>query len=413
MVGFKQTICALLLTILAGVAVAQNNTNSPYTRYGYGDLSDQRFGNSKAMGGVAFGLRDGSQINPVNPASYTAIDSLTFLFEGGVSLQNANLKDGAVKQNAKNSSFDYLAMQFRLQPWMAMSIGLLPFSSVGYSLSGTEDATANKPSAIKNLTGDGGLHQLYAGLGFKVMKNLSVGVNASYFWGDITRTLTMLYPANSSAYSYVNETGVSISDYKLDFGIQYTYDFSKKHAMTVGAVFSPKHNLNNDSYVKTTASTVTLKDTVATFGMPNTFGVGITYRYDQRLTVGVDYSLQKWGDVSYMNDSRSFCDQSRISVGAEFIPNPLGRSFLSHVKYRLGGYYSTPYYKIEGERACHEYGVSAGFGLPIPRSLSILSLTAQFIRIKGLEAAMVDENIFRVSIGFTFNENWFFKRKVK
>ena len=83
MVGFKHTIWALLLMMVTGTAIAQNNTNSPYTRYGYGDLSDQSFGNSKAMGGIAFGLRDGAQINPTNPASYTAIDSLTFLFEGG------------------------------------------------------------------------------------------------------------------------------------------------------------------------------------------------------------------------------------------------------------------------------------------------------------------------------------------
>lgn len=413
MVGFKKTICALLLTILAQVAVAQNNTNSPYTRYGYGDLSNQSFGNSKAMGGVAFGLRDGSQINPINPASYTAIDSLTFLFEGGVSLQNANFSDGILKQNAKNSSFDYLAMQFRLRPWMAMSIGLLPFSSVGYSVSGSESATSTTPAAVKTLTGDGGLHQLYVGLGFKVMKNLSVGANVSYFWGDITRTLTMLYPASSSAYSYMEQTGVSITDYKLDFGAQYTYDFNKKHAMTLGVVFSPKHNLNNDTYVQTQASTVTVKDVKATFGLPNAFGAGVTYMYDQRLTVGMDYSLQKWGDVSYMNDSHAFCDQSRISLGAEYIPNQLGRSYLAHVKYRLGGYYTTPYYKIEGKRASREYGISGGFGLPLPRSRSIVSLTAQFVRVKGLETNMLDENIFRVSLGITFNERWFQKRKVE
>ncbi len=54
MVGYKQTLCALLLMMITGAAIAQNNTNSPYTRYGYGDLSDQSFGNSKAMGGIAF-----------------------------------------------------------------------------------------------------------------------------------------------------------------------------------------------------------------------------------------------------------------------------------------------------------------------------------------------------------------------
>lgn len=38
-----------------------------------------------------------------------------------------NISGGGVKLNAKNSSFDYLAMQFRLHPRVAMSIGLLPF----------------------------------------------------------------------------------------------------------------------------------------------------------------------------------------------------------------------------------------------------------------------------------------------
>lgn len=59
--------------------MAQNNTNSPYTRYGYGHLADQGSSNSKAMGGVAYGLRDGTQVNFANPASYTAVDSLTFI----------------------------------------------------------------------------------------------------------------------------------------------------------------------------------------------------------------------------------------------------------------------------------------------------------------------------------------------
>ena len=81
MTRFRQTLLVLLLTILSGAMVAQNNTNSPYTRYGYGQLADQGSGNSKAMGGIAYGLRDRYQTNFANPASYTAVDSLTFMFE--------------------------------------------------------------------------------------------------------------------------------------------------------------------------------------------------------------------------------------------------------------------------------------------------------------------------------------------
>ena len=423
MVGFKYTLCALLLTMVTGTAIAQNNTNSPYTRYGYGDLSDQSFGNSKAMGGIAFGLRDGAQINPLNPASYTAIDSLTFLFEGGVSLQNMNISGSGVKLNAKNSSFDYLAMQFRLHPRIAMSIGLLPFSNVGYSVS--DSKVDNGVSQTRSFTGDGGLHQLYGGIGVKVLKNLSLGVNASYFWGDITRTRTIIYPATSESYSYIQQMGVSISDYKLDFGTQYTLDFNKKHSMTIGAVFSPKHKLNNDYTVTTQVSTTNSNNLDATLELPNTFGVGFTYNYDKRLTVGADYSLQQWSKTKFgvntsddavredFNETYTYCNRHKVSVGAEYIPNLMGRSYLSHIKYRLGAYYTTPYYKIGGKEATREYGVTAGFGLPVPRSRSILSISGQFVRISGQESAFVNENIFRVSIGLTFNERWFFKRRVE
>ena len=424
MVGFKHTLCALLLTMVTGMAIAQNNTNSPYTRYGYGDLSDQGFGNSKAMGGIAFGLRDGAQINPLNPASYTAIDSLTFIFEGGVSLQNMNVNNGGVKLNAKNSSFDYLAMQFRLHPRIAMSVGLLPFSSVGYNVS--DSKFANGVSQTRSFTGDGGLHQLYAGLGVKVLKKLSVGVNASYFWGDITRSTTVLYPETSGSTSYIEQKGISISDYKLDFGAQYTLDFDKKHSMTIGAVFSPKHKLNNDYTVVTQNSTTVSNSFDATFELPNMFGIGLTYNYDKRLTVGVDYSLQQWSKAKFainavdnervsedFDETYTYCDRHKISMGAEYIPNLIGRSYLAHIKYRLGAYYTTPYYKINGEKASREYGVTAGFGLPVPRSRSILSISGQFVRVKGLETSMVNENIFRVSIGLTFNERWFFKRRVE
>ena len=423
MVGFKHTLWALLLTMVTGMAIAQNNTNSPYTRYGYGDLSDQSFGNSKAMGGIAFGLRDGAQINPLNPASYTAIDSLTFLFEGGVSLQNMNISGSGVKLNAKNSSFDYLAMQFRLHPRIAMSIGLLPFSNVGYSVS--DSKVDNGVSQTRSFTGDGGLHQLYGGIGVKVLKNLSLGVNASYFWGDITRTRTIIYPTTSESYSYIQQMGVSISDYKLDFGTQYTLDFNKKHSMTIGAVFSPKHKLNNDYTVTTQVSTTNSNNLDATLELPNTFGVGFTYNYDKRLTVGADYSLQQWSKTKFgvntsddavredFNETYTYCNRHKVSVGAEYIPNLMGRSYLSHIKYRLGAYYTTPYYKIGGKEATREYGVTAGFGLPVPRSRSILSISGQFVRISGQESAFVNENIFRVSIGLTFNERWFFKRRVE
>ena len=242
----------------------------------------------------------------------------------------------------------------------------------------------------------------------------------------------VLAPGTSSYDSYQRKMVTSISDYKLDFGAQYTQALNKKSSLTIGAVYSPKHKLNNDytSIVIMGASSSSYgteyKDVLdATFELPNTFGVGFTYNYDKRLTVGADYSLQQWSKTNFgvvtsdenvrqdFDETFTYCDRTKISVGAEYIPNLIGRSYFAHIKYRLGAYYTTPYYKIDGKKASREYGVTAGFGLPVPRSRSILSISGQFVRVKGLETNMVNENIFRVSIGLTFNERWFFKRRVE
>ena len=156
----KRLLNVGLLIFWVMAAMAQSGSNSPYTRYGFGQLSDQSFGNSKAMGGIAYGLREGLQINAANPASYSAVDSLTFLFDAGMSLQNANFQENGVKTNAKNSTFDYIAMQFRLGKRMGLTAGFLPFSTVGYNMNKTEtlpnseDQYGTTTSTLKSYTGE-------------------------------------------------------------------------------------------------------------------------------------------------------------------------------------------------------------------------------------------------------------------
>jgi hypothetical protein len=419
MIRYRQALLVSLFAMPIAYAVAQNVTNSPYTRYGYGQLADQGSGNSKAMGGIAYGLRDRSQINFANPASYTAIDSLTFIFDGGVALQNTNYTDGTAKKNMKNSSFDYITMQFRLGKRAAMSIGLLPYSSVGYGMTQVqEDPDAPANISAVTYTGSGGLHQLYIGAGVKLLKNLSVGANISYMWGDLSHEMIQTY-SNGSAYGIYRIQTMSVSSYKLDFGAQYTQNFGKKHSATLGVVFSPGHNLGNTANTQTammsgsSAVSAIKKDTTVTSGIPMTLGAGITYMYDNRLTVGADVMVQNWNSTTFMNTPNAFVKRTRISVGAEYIPNLMGKSYFAHVKYRLGAYYTTPYYKVDGVRAAREYGVTFGFGLPLPMSRSLISLSGQYVRTKASQANFMDEQTLRICVGITFNERWFWKRKVQ
>ena len=425
---FKRLINICLFCIVATAAMAQSGTNSPYTRYGFGQLSDQSFGTTKAMGGIAYGLRDGLHINAANPASYSAVDSLTFLFDAGMSLQNPNFKENGLKNSAKNSTVDYIAMQFRLWKRMGMTLGFLPYSMVGYNMSQTETVPnseyqyGNTTSRLMSYKGEGGLKQVFVGLGYKVFENLSIGANFSSLYGEISHTSSLTF-SNTNASSSVLANKLEISDYKIDLGLQYTHKFGKKHTLNLGAVYSLGHDLNSTGYniretylsgsnYPATQSIDTIKNA---FSLPHTLGFGATYVYNKRLTVGLDYTLQKWGETKFFNEEGKFQNRSKIALGAEYLPNPIGRNYLKRIRYRAGAYYSDPYTKIDGKEGAREYGVSFGFGLPLEvfQGSSLLNISGQYVKVSPKVKGMLEENYLRVNIGLTFNDRWFMKWKVE
>ena len=125
-------IIALAICALATLgASAQNGTMSPYSRYGYGLLNDNATAAQRFMGGVGYGMNSGRQINVMNPASYAAIDSLTFLFDMGFDLDFLSSEENGVKESNNSGSLNYITMAFPLAKRLGASVGLLPYSSTG------------------------------------------------------------------------------------------------------------------------------------------------------------------------------------------------------------------------------------------------------------------------------------------
>ena len=87
----------LLTAGTAGALSAQSNSDrSPYSRFGYGTLGMRQTATTRALGGIGVGLRDGLVVNPANPASYTAVDSMTFIMDLAVSLRGSHLAEGGI-----------------------------------------------------------------------------------------------------------------------------------------------------------------------------------------------------------------------------------------------------------------------------------------------------------------------------
>ncbi len=429
-------ICAALLYTFSQQIIAQSGTNSPYSQYGLGVLSDQSQGLSRGMNGVGLGLRSNTNVNTLNPASYSAVDSLTMIFDVGLSAQVTNFKESGRNINANNSNFEYAVAMFRAMPKLGVSLGLLPYSNVGYNYysSSTIPATSGDvapTTTYETHSGSGGLHQAFVGFGWEIINNLSIGANISYLWGTYDRSIV-----SSASDTYVNTVTrnytATISSYKLDFGLQYEYLIDPKNAIVLGATYGLGHSLNADPSVVTTnsnsstgVSTETPQSLSNALSIPHSFALGATWVHNNKLTLGLDYSLQKWGDVDFPEIDNSqgdayvlkkglLNDRQKINIGVDYVPNSLSNRFFQRLHYRFGASYATPYIDVNGKEGPKEYSVSLGFGVPVFKNRtrpSMLNISGQWVRSSA--TGLIEENMFRINIGLTFNERWFEKWKVE
>ncbi len=429
----KKAICAFSVMAISLSAAAQSGTNSPYSQYGLGVQSDQTTGFNRGMNGLGIAFREHNQVNTINPASYSAVDSLTFLFDVGFSGQITNFKEGSRKLNAKNADFEYAVAAFRVARHCGLSFGILPYTNIGYNYSSTGKSTTDVSSTYANsYYGDGGLHQVYVGVGYQLFKGFSLGVNVAYLWGDYERLVSNTY-SDSYAKTVQKLYTANVTNYKLEFGAQYQFKMNKKNWLTLGVTFTPGHKLGADPECKviSTNPSTSVSDTASYkvkngLEIPMQIAVGATWIHDNRWKVGVDYNYQKWGSLSfpvykevnnvpsYALSSNYYTDRHKLTAGGEYCGDEQSRSFLKRLHIRAGASYSTPYTKINGNDGPSEFSASIGFGIPIVNSYnsrSILNISGQWVHTAAKN--YITENTFRINIGLTFNERWFMKWKVE
>lgn len=417
-------IFAVLATLGTLSGYAQSSTESPYSQYGLGILADQSQGFSRGMNGVGLAFRKGNMVNTLNPASYSAVDSLTMVFDVGLSGQITNFKENNVKLNARCANFEYAVGSFHLMKNVGASFGVLPYSNIGYNYSSIVTLDNNFGSFTDSYTGSGGLHQAFIGAGWRVIEPLSVGFNAAYFWGTYNRSAL-----SSSSSTNVNSIQkvyyANVNSYLLTFGAQWQQQVSRRDALTIGATVGVGHKLGADASCQIINVDTTTFIVDNALGVPMSYGLGLGWNRGNNLFVGADFTLQKWSSVSfpelytkgnetvYALRSDLFKDRYQVNVGADFVPNPMSQHLINRIHYRLGAGFVTPYYYINGKEGPKEFSVSAGFGIPLQNrwnNRSILNISGQWVHTSAKD--LITENTFRINLGLTFNERWFAKWKV-
>lgn len=413
---YKQAIRYLVMLIaITGFGLsadAQSEIMTPYSRYGYGILGDNATSMQTGMGGVGYAMNSGRQVNVMNPASYAAIDSMTFLFDMGVSLDMLWSSDGAHKDSNIGGGLDYITMSFPISKWMGASIGLLPYSSTNYAFS---DSIANASTSHQ---GAGNINQAYLGVGVNPFRGFYLGVNVAYMFG---RTVNDIYASTITGSSSVFERSLKVQDWRMDIGLQYGLNVAPNHRVTLGLTYSPAKDLHGEAYgIYYHQATNVVPDTVGygklngLYTLPATYAGGLNYQWSDRFMMEADFLYQPWKDAKYANiesfESNNFSDRWKVAVGAQYTPHPRG-SYAKRMQYRAGVYYNHDYIMVRGNNV-REYGASVGVGLPVPGFKSVVNVAFQYRHRQDSPVSLVKEDYLGITLGVNFNQLWFDSWKI-
>jgi hypothetical protein len=415
----------------------QNYINNPYTRFALGDLINTGFSYNKSVGGSSVALRPANQINYLNPASYTSQDTMSFLFQGGLSGRSSLINTNLDEDKTNNFNLEYLALGFPITKWWKFSVGLVPYSRINY-LFREYPSEEDYDYLVIDYKGSGGFNEFYFGTAYEIKDFLSIGLNACYLFGSLDKTRTVdnininaqyTNPYEIVAYTRLTENYIA-SDFYFRFGLQAYETFAEKHKIIVGATFDGKtkikvkeNSLSTRGFYNTTTIYVdtlsVVSDSRGSFTLPVKYGFGVSYIFDEKLLVTTQYSFQDFSKSTINREHENLSKYQSVRFGMEYIPVPLTKrqraSYLKRMHYRLGAHYTNTYLNIAGTQI-NDYGVSVGLGFPWrnPSKLytySSFNLSYEYGVRGTTENGLIKENYHIVTLGFTLHDFWFRKPK--
>lgn len=413
----------LFCVLCAFTAQAQNEIRSPYSSYGIGVINRSSNGILDAMGSVSYAMQDPYYINFRNPASYAAFDSLSFVADAAASIFSAKLTQQQMHQKNSYAKPGYVAIGVPVTRHWRTSIGVLPFSDVGYNISNVKDVD-NIGNVKYTYSGEGGLNQLYWGNAFKICKGLSIGLNVNYMFGSIFVRNNTEFEGENYYNSYVWDA-YHVDGIYLNAGLQYFFNAGENHRIGIGAVYSntayiwTKEKLLVNSYSGQFIST-SVYDTIlfnegvkGSLKIPQSIGVGLSYTFKNKMTIAGDLTWENWEKFSFIKPTSNMKDAMTGSLGFQFIPNPLSNKFFQKMAFRVGGKYSTGNLILQN-KPITELGVCIGVGVPLTTFNTHSSINILFEYGKrGTEANdLIREDYFRFSFCFTLQERWYQRFKI-
>jgi len=439
----KIRLFIILLFILPSLVDAQLSTSSPYSRFGIGQMTSTNFNHLQHMGNLGASFRDPYLSNITNPASLaslraTAVDISIFS-------NFSTLNDGTNTNTSFNGNLEYLSLAFPTKnPYNqlfdesssdfshGMAFTLMPHSIVGYDLITSSDLP-DVGTVSEVSVGSGGTNKFIISNGVRY-KDFSAGLNLGYVFGKIKYSQDILFGELSNTYSIDYENNYSLSGFIWNLGLQYSLLLNHSElkankgaeakTLNFGLTYGSNTSINtssNEINLNTQVinnfvfvDTVSVTENVMGKGtLPGEMNLGLHYSNGNKLTLGANYRMTFWD--SYKNDASpndELSSTNMLTFGGFYRPNYKSiDKYYQRVYYRFGFHYGNNPISIENKRV-KDYGISLGFGLPFVFQKKISHANIGFSYGKRGSGTAIEENIVRMSFGFTFNDDeWFIKRK--
>lgn len=442
--GFKRKITIISAVLISTSAMAQEN--SPYSRYGMGDIVPNQNMVSRAMGGISAGYSDFQSINLVNPAALGQIRSTIFDIAGEVDIRNLKSNTSPEKFKSVNSLISYLQLgvplstekMIKKKKFWGASFGLRPVTRINYKVESN-----SRRSGLDSLNtiyeGSGGITQANISTGLKI-KNFSIGISTGYTFGSKDYSTILNFISDSTAYFKSKTSTVTrFGGAFLNTGMQYEIAIKnkktnkKENILRFGAYVNLQQNLSakQDKVNETIAfdgnGGIVSIDTISAvinqtgkINFPATYGFGVSHS-TRNFLIGADLEMSNWDDYRYYGEKDFVQNSFMVRVGAQYYPakdNTLPSKYWSFVKYRAGMYIGNDYIKLSDNNR-PVYAFTAGVGMPLT-SLQRISYTGEIVALNAgieigargnKESQSLRENYMRFNIGVSMNARWFVKPK--
>lgn len=435
------TFIAIILTSLVGIS--QKLNNSPYTRYGLGEISEQTSAAYFGMNSTSVALSEFNHLNISNPASYSGLIQYKPIFDVGIYSKTQSLRTETSSSNQSTIALRNFTLGLPLGTKTGIAFGLTPYSTVGYNINSF--SVIDGDSVRFNYEGQGGINRVFLGGGRELINKgdslkISVGANFSYLFGTIDNSRSVIYANPTFSNSRVSDFK-TVAGANVDLGVQYSQKLNKKLNLQVGLNYTLNNQLNvtKDFYaynfkfstfniVETPKDTIEVREGVeGKLSIPSGIKLGAALTFDEKLTVAIQLEQKNWNNFNEVYDgleeeASELNKSSKVALGLSYTPTPMkdwnskSRSIFQKSTYRLGLKMANTNISVN-DQEIKDYGMSFGISMPLlsSRSFSSVDLGIDLGKLGTTENNLIEDNYFKVYLGFSLSpsnyDRWFRKRK--